>query len=149
LTELDSANLEAVRVLATHWSQHRFVSPMARTFADLLAVGPDDAGQPYVPWYRVVIADDEVVGFVLMLEPTPTHPIPYLWRFLIDRRHQRRGIGTRVLDLVTDRCRQRGDQVLRVHYGQGPGNPSPLYLNYGFVTTGRVLQTEIESVLRL
>lgn len=121
---------------------------MARTFANLLVIGPDDSGRPYEPWPRVVVADDEVVGFVVMLEPTPTHPVPYLWRLLIDRRHQRRGIGTRVLDLITDRYRQRGDQVLRVQYGQGPGNPSPLYVAHGFVPTGKVVDDEIEAILR-
>ncbi len=149
LVEVSGTNRDVVRTLATHWSQQRFVSPIARSFADILITDPDEAGQPNVPWFRAVAADDEIVGFVMMIEPAPTHPDPYLWRFLIDRRYQRRGIGTRVLDLVTAHCRQRGDQVLRVRYGQGRGNPSALYLSYGFVPTGRLDANELEAVLRL
>jgi RimJ/RimL family protein N-acetyltransferase len=149
LAELTPANVGAIGALATHWSQRRFVSPMARSFADIVATEHDEAVEPCVPWYRAVVADGDIAGFVMMIEPAPTHPDPYLWRLLIDRRHQRRGIGTRVLGLVTARYRERGDQALRVQYGQGRGNPSPLYRSYGFVPTGRIVDGEIEATLIL
>ncbi len=149
LVEVTAANRDEVRGLTTHWSQQRFVSPMARSFADIVAPDPDDAGEPAGVWHRAVTADDDVVGFVMMIEPSPTHPEPYLWRLLFDRHHQRRGIGTRVLDLVVDHCRQRGDQAVRVSYGQGPGNPGPFYLDYGFVPTGRIVGHEVEARLVL
>ena len=41
-----------------------------------------------------IVADGELAGFVMLAEATAYHPVPYLWRLgLIDRRHQRRGIG--------------------------------------------------------
>ncbi len=149
LAEIDFRNREALLALSTHWSQRRFVAPMTTSFAQVVANDHDETGEPYVPWYRAIVADGEIVGFVMMVEPAPTHPGPYLWRLLIDRRHQRRGIGTRVLDLVTARCRERGDHLLRVQYGQGRGNPSMLYLGYGFEPTGRIVDDEIEAALDL
>ncbi|MBA2317379.1 MAG: GNAT family N-acetyltransferase [Euzebyales bacterium] len=43
-----------------------------------------------------MVADQEIVGFVRLALRTPHHPEPYLWRLLIDRLHQRRGLGHRV-----------------------------------------------------
>ena len=57
-------------------------------------------GAPVVPWMRAIEADGELVGFVMLAITTEAHPEPYLWRFLIDRMHQRRGIGSAALDLV-------------------------------------------------
>ena len=36
-----------------------------------------------------------VVRPVMLALVTDAHPKPYLWRLLVDRRHQRRGIGRR------------------------------------------------------
>ena len=149
LIDVDYENCEAVAALTTHWSQRRFVSPMARWFTNLLDTGVDDHGGPYIPWFQAVIADDELVGAVVLLDSTPTHPTPYLWRLLIDRHHQRRSVGTGVLDLITARCCRRGDRALRVQYGQGRGNPSALYLGYGFEPTGRLVGGEVEALLPL
>jgi diamine N-acetyltransferase len=64
---------------------------------------------------------------------------------LIDRLHQRRGIGGRVLELATDECRRRGDRALVTSWGQGKGSPAPFYLAHGFVPTGQMLEDEIEG----
>ena len=57
---------------------------------------------------RAVYGDDELVGFVMLALVTAAHPEPYLWRLLVDRLHQRRGIGRRVLDLMVEECETRG-----------------------------------------
>jgi diamine N-acetyltransferase len=68
---------------------------------------------------------------------------------LIDRMHQRRGIGRRVLDLVVQACRERGDTHLDVCFKEGIGSPAPLYLGYGFVPTGEVIDDEIVARIAL
>jgi diamine N-acetyltransferase len=69
----------------------------------------------------------------------------YLWRFVIDRRHQRRGIGVRALETVVDQCRVWGVESLVVSWAPGRGSPAPLYLGRGFMATGKVEDGEIEA----
>ena len=73
------------------------------------------------------------------------HPEPYLWRLLIDRLHQRRGIGARVLDLIAEECLGMGDTTLLTSWGEGKGSPRPFYLRNGFEPTGRVMDGETEG----
>ncbi|MEQ1703972.1 MAG: GNAT family N-acetyltransferase [Ilumatobacteraceae bacterium] len=130
--------------LATHHSQERFVSPMAVSFRDALfpeaidTAWPKTGGEmvPVVPWMRGVLADGERAGFVMLAQATEHHPVPYLWRLLIDRRHQRRSLGRSVLDLLTDQLRRQGHTALMTSWGEGQGSPEPFYLGYGFVPTG-------------
>lgn len=68
---------------------------------------------------------------------------------MIDRCHQRRGIGRRVLDLVVDVVGAWGHHELDVSYVPGVGSPEPLYLGYGFVPTGNIIDGEIEARLQL
>lgn len=148
LVEIAEHNARDVLRLATHHSQQRFVAPMATSFVDALFPG-EDGGAAVVPWFRAVEADDELAGFVMLAERTDTSPEAYLWRLLIDRRHQRRGIGDRVLTRIVDRLRAEGDGSLLVSWSPGAGSPEPFYLARGFVPTGVVDDGEIEARLTL
>jgi RimJ/RimL family protein N-acetyltransferase len=149
LVEITEANLSEVTKLATHHSQERFVAPVSRSLAQAL-VPPLEKGALVVPWYRAVVADETIVGFVMLAEPDATMPHPYLWRLLIDRMHQRRGIGRKVLDLTVADRRAKNDKKLIVSYMPGRGSPEPLYRKYGFVPTGKVDDDrEIEASLDL
>ncbi|MET0458229.1 MAG: GNAT family N-acetyltransferase [Ilumatobacteraceae bacterium] len=148
LVEIDEHNGRGVLRLATHHTQERFVAPMAVSFVDAMFPG-EDGGEAIVPWFRAVEADDELAGFVMLAEPTAATPEPYLWRLLIDRRHQRRGIGDRVLTRLVDRLRAEGHQSLLVSWTPGPGGPEPFYLARGFVPTGVIDDGEIEARLAL
>ena len=110
---------------------------MAESFADALT--PEDVdGVPVVPWFRAIEADGELAGFVMLAERTAAHPEAYLWRLLIDRRHQRRGIGDRVLALLTDRLRAEGHGRCSSAGTPAPADPSRSTSPRGFVPTGRV-----------
>lgn len=148
LVEIERADLDDVLALSTHRSQERFVWSVARSLADAL-VPPTVHGERVVPWYRAVRADDNIVGFVMVaLSPTLTRP-PLLWRLLVDRMHQRRGIGGAVIDLVVDECRSWGAESLLVSWIPGKGSPEPMYLARGFVPTGNIDDGEIEARLTL
>ena len=134
--------------LATHRTQQRFVAPMPESFVDAL-VPEEVSGVPVVPWFRAIEADAELAGFVMLAERTAAHPEAYLWRLLIDRRHQRRGIGDRVLALLTAQLRAEGHETLLVSWHPGAGGPEPFYVARGFVPTGVVEDGEIEARLRL
>jgi RimJ/RimL family protein N-acetyltransferase len=144
LVEVTTDNERVVSKLTTHKTQEAFVAPMAWSFTDALFPEVVD-GAPLAPWMRAVIADDEVVGFVMLALRTDHHPEPYLWRLLIDRLHQRRGIGGRVLQLIADECRQMGDETLLTSWTEGKGSPRPFYIRNGFEPTGRVIDEETEA----
>jgi diamine N-acetyltransferase len=80
---------------------------------------------------------------------TDHHPEAYLWRLLIDRLHQRRGIGGRALDLVSEECRRMGDETLLTSWTEGKGSPRSFYLRNGFEPTGTVVDEETEARKRL
>lgn len=144
LVEVTVDNIRAVSGLVTHKTQERFVAPMHVSFRDALFPEVVD-GAPVVPWMRAVVADDVIVGFVMLALRTEHHPEPYLWRLLIDRSHQRRGIGGRVLELVEDAVRAMGDRTLLVSWGEGKGSPRPFYVARGFEPTGVVVDGETEA----
>ncbi len=148
LVEITADTARAVLALQTHHSQQRFVSPMPNSFADAL-FPPDVNRVPVTPWLRAIEADGELVGFMMIAEATAAHPDPYLWRFLVDRRHQRRGIGDRALTLLIERLRSEGHRRLLVSWHPGRGGPEPFYVQRGFVPTGVVEDGEIEAALEL
>jgi len=144
LVEVTVDNYRAVFKLRTHKTQEGMVAPMAASFRDVLFPEVVD-GAPLVPWMRAVKADDELVGFVMLAVTTEQLPEPYLWRLLMDRLHQRRGIGGRVLDLVADECRAMGDSTLMTSWEEGKGSPRPFYVRHGFEPTGEVIDGETEA----
>ena len=148
LVEVTTENVTTVVRLSTHRTQEEFVAPMLQSFADALFPEVVD-GAPVVPWMRAVVADDVIVGFVMVALSTEHHPEPFLWRLLIDRLHQRRGIGARILELVEAECVEMGDESLLTSWGEGKGSPRPFYLAHGFVPTGRVVDDETEGRKRL
>ena len=147
LGEITPATIRTVERLETHRSQQRFVSPISNSLARAL-VPPIENGAPLKPWMRSVDADGEIVGFVMLSMITDAHPDPYLWRLLVDRCHQRRGIGRVALDLVIAQAREWGADGLKVSWVDDEiGTPAPLYLAAGFVPTGEF--DEGETVARL
>ncbi|NND13419.1 MAG: GNAT family N-acetyltransferase, partial [Acidimicrobiia bacterium] len=141
LLAVDHMNMRDVAALRTHKSQEQFVAPVLMSFANALFPEPDD-GVPVEPWLRAVQADGELVGFVMLAARTDHQPEPYLWRMLIDRMHQRRGIGSTVLDQVVDECKRMGAGSLMVSWGEGRGSPGEFYLSHGFQPTGEMNGSE-------
>lgn len=141
-------NVLDVLGLEIGFSQRELVGPTAKSLAEIVAPPLDD-GHPIEPWYRAVVADGEVVGFALMVTPHPHRPYPYLWRFLIDRAHQRRGLGSIVVELLVDHWRQRGYDRLHLTFNpEVPGNPGPFYRRLGCTPTGNIIEGETELELR-
>jgi RimJ/RimL family protein N-acetyltransferase len=142
LVEITRDNLGRVERLATHHSQQRFVSTMQESFADALVPEVVD-GRPLVPWMRAIEADGEPVGFLMLAARTDVHPETFLWRLLVDARHQRRGIGHRALRLVAEHLASEGDIVLKTSWVEAPGGPEGFYRQLGFEPTGEIDDGEI------
>ena len=148
LRELTDANRDEVLALRLAPGQDRFVSSVAESIEEA-------AGYPQAsPWYRAVYAGDEPVGFVMLswdCVPQPPEIIGpwFLWKLIIDERHQRHGYGREVVRLVADLVRaEGGDELLTSHVPGGDGGPGPFYARLGFVPTGEV-DPEGEIILRL
>lgn len=148
LVGLDPDNVRELLELRTHRSQEDLVSPMSGSLADALGHLSGGDGR-VVPWPRAIAADGELVGFVMLAEPTGRRPDTYLWRLLIDRLHQRRGVGRRVLDAVIAQARDWDSPAVTVSWAPGPGSPEPFYRRAGFVPTGKVHDGEIQARLDL
>jgi diamine N-acetyltransferase len=137
LREITPAIEDAVLALRVTPAQEQFVSGVARSLIDA-ATQPDGH-----PWIRAVVADGSPVGFVMV--SWDVVPVPhqlwgpyYLWRLLIDARHQGRGHGTAAVGLVAEAVRAGGGDALFTSCGQGEGSPQPFYEALGFVPTGEV-----------
>ncbi len=139
LREIDDSNLRAICRLAVRPEQQGFVAPNAVSIAQ--------AHFAAHAWFRAIYVAETPVGFV-MLSDRPEKPEYFLWRFMIDARHQGAGIGRRAIELVLAHVRTRpGATHLLTSAVPGPGSPQPFYERLGFVATGEVDDGEV--VLRL
>jgi RimJ/RimL family protein N-acetyltransferase len=148
LVPLDDDNVAEFYPLATHHSQERFVRPLIRALAHV-AFPLHVRGLPFTSQSFGVRADGVPVGFVQLADCSATHDEPYVWRLIIDRWHQRRGIGTRVLQAAADRTRAAGHHTLLIAFGDGPGSPGPVYRAFGFEPIGEVVDGEVVARLAL
>ena len=93
------------------------------------------------PWSRAVCVGEEVVGFVMIswdVEPDPPETIGpwFLWKLVIDERHQGRGLAGQVVRAIADIVAAEGATELLTSYVDEPGGPAPFYEKLGFVDTG-------------
>ena len=127
--------------------QERFVGSVRDALADA-------AAYPHaMPWYRAVYAGDEPVGFVMLswnVPPAPPEIIGpwFLWKIVIDRRHQGRGYGAATVRLVADLVRAEGATELLTSYVAEEGGPAGFYERLGFTPTGD-LDDSGEVIVRL
>jgi diamine N-acetyltransferase len=145
LRPIDDSNRDAVLALRVSLAQGRFVSGVAESLAEA-AAEPDGRA---ISW--ALYADETPVGFVMVSDEVggPGYIAQYLWKLLVDERHQRRGYGTAALDLVVEYFRARpGVEVMWTSAGQGEGSPIPFYERYGFEQTGEIVFDD-EVLLRL
>jgi diamine N-acetyltransferase len=147
LVEITDEISEDVLRLRVAPGQERFVSSVGEALEEA-------ADYPQArPWYRAVCAGDELVGFVMVswnCEPQPPQIIGpwFLWKLLIDERHQHRGYGSAVVRQIADLVRAEGAAELLTSYVVGDGGPEDFYRRLGFEPTGE-LDENGEVILRL
>ena len=139
LRPVDDDNVQAVIDLSVADDQHEFVAPNVKSLAQAFATTK--------VWVRAVYAEDVPVGFV-MLSDDDEKPRYYLWRFMIDAKHQRRGIGREAMGLVHEYVRSRpgGDRIY-LSYVPEDGGPEEFYKSLGYEDTGVEHDGELEAVL--
>ncbi len=147
LREISEDTVIDVVRLRVEPEQDKFVAENAVSLAQALFA-------PYA-WYRAIYSGETPVGFVMLsddslLADRPEKPEIGIWRFMVDQRYQRQGIGEAALRLVVDHARSRGIfSKLSVSYVPGEGSPVGLYQRIGFEHTGEVDEDELVMELRL
>jgi diamine N-acetyltransferase len=139
LREITKETLRDVTRLKVNPNQERLVATNAESIAEAHF-------SPGIAWFRGIYAGDTPVGFVMLEDNAPKESY-YLWRFMIDARYQKSGIGQRALELVFDYVKTRpAGRVLTTSCVPGEGSPGPFYEKMGFVYTGE--EDEGELVMR-
>jgi diamine N-acetyltransferase len=146
LREVTDENRAAAVALRVCPAQERFVAGVAESLQDA------ESSPEARPWYRVVYARGEPVGFVMLSEgASGDERYPwrhFLWRLLIDERFQRLGFGTETMGALVEELSARADADCLVTTAvPGDGSPVGFYEHYGFVRTDQIFEGEI--VLRL
>ena len=147
LREIDHETVVTIVKPSVSESQKGFVAPNAVSLAQ--ALFSEEA------WYRAINAEDEPVGLVMLYDeslgtPPPEAPGVGVWRFMVDERHQGRGIGRQAMRRVIDHVRAKGVFTTpEPSYGPGPGCPEPFEASMGLRPTGRMDDDEVVLELAL
>ncbi len=147
LREITAETVRAVMQLAVADDQNRFVAPNAWSLGQAL-FSPE-------AWYRAIYCEEEPVGFVMLSDQSRVVPIVEdpkveVWRFMVDARHQHKGIGRAAMRLIIEHVRRRGlFRALGISYVPGEGSPEQFYRSLGFRPTGEVDDGEIVMTLSL
>jgi GNAT superfamily N-acetyltransferase len=147
LREITDANRDAVIAIHGGPAEGRFVTSVADSI-QAAAETPEGS-----PWYRAVYLDGEPVGFVMLswdVTPDPPDIIGpwFLWKLIVDERHQGRGIGRAILAEVVRLIRAEGATELFTSHVVAEGGPDGFYERLGFVPTGE-FDPDGERILRL
>ena len=138
-------NLDAVLQLQVAAAQSRFVASVERSLAQVA----------YEPAGRAVALFDgeEAVGMMLLydarLDKVKPAPQLYVWRILVDARHQGRGLGRLAMAWVVDEARRLGLAEVGLSHVDAPDHPGPFYEKLGFAYTGEVDAGERKMILLL
>lgn len=147
LEEIGDGNRAAVLAVRLAPGQEQFVSSVRESLAEA------EQYPQARPWYRAVVADGTLAGFVMVswdAEPAPPEIIGpwFLWKLLIDERYQGRGYGAEVVRQIVELVRAEGAAELLTSYVPLPGGPAGFYERLGFVPTGDVDENG-EVIMRL
>src|SRR5690554_3922777 len=127
LAELSPENLPAACRLPPAPGQKAPVAPVVFSIAEAY-VNP-------TAWPRVILLDDEVVGFV-MGNFDPHNAIEAfragIWRLNVSESARFRGVGRFAVNAVAEEARRRGATGITVLWEPGPDGPEEFYLKLGF-----------------
>jgi histidinol dehydrogenase len=143
--EVTADNLLAVGKLEVAPGQRTFVATNPWSLAQ---VAHEPAGRA-----AALYDGDAPVGLVLLYDERQDKDEPanqlYVWRLMVDARHQRRGIGRQAMAWVIEQARQGGYASVGLTHWPDEGHAGPFYEGLGFSYTGEVDKGEQMMVLRL
>jgi diamine N-acetyltransferase len=105
-------------------------------------------------WFRAIHAGEQLVGFVMLYDPTlvdaPEEPDFFLWRLMIDQAQQGKGYGHAAVEALVAHVRNRpaATRLLVSHVKGAPRLPA-FYASLGFAYTGAEEDGELVMERRL
>lgn len=129
LREITAATVRAICGLEVAKEQRGYVVPVAVSIAQAHF-------EPRAT-FQAIYAGDEPVGFILWRDGDGPDVI-YLWRFMIDRRHQGKGYGRAALEQAFALLKARGVVVLSTSVVRGEHGPLGFYLSAGFIEANEI-----------
>jgi diamine N-acetyltransferase len=145
LVELSATTIVAVNNLSLKPGQEQYLAPVSYAIAGTVA-------NPATSWQRVVLDNDEVVGFVSAnfdLDAPQDHFRSVLWRINVDADDQGRGVGRFAVQKLLEEARNRGMDHVDVIYEAGEGGPQAFFERVGFTPVGETEYGEVIAEIRL
>jgi diamine N-acetyltransferase len=136
LREITGDNLKAVLGLSVAEEQKQ-VYPRSNAYSIAEALYPPDEDPV---WFRAVYAGETPVGFIMTSE-VPERGEYFLWRLMIDARHQGKGYGSRAVEALIERIKSNPKaKELVTSYWESNDDAGVFYRRMGFEYTGEVLR---------
>ncbi|MGV7961566.1 GNAT family N-acetyltransferase [Photorhabdus tasmaniensis] len=127
LTDVNQDNYEDVCDLTVADHQYEYVADNTWSLVE----------SKFNPSYqtRTICLDDKPVGFFMWVPETDRRVS--IWRFMVDRHYQNKGIGRKAMLLALDEIR-RTDGLEEIEICYKPNNPIArnFYSSFGFVEVG-------------
>jgi len=145
LEELSAATIVGANTLTLKPGQEQFVAPVSHSIAEAYV-------NPATAWPRVVLEDDEVVGFIMgNFDPDAQEDIfrGCIWRMNVAADAQGRGIGRFAVHALADEARSRGFDRITVIYEPGEAGPAAFFERIGFVQIDETPYGETVAALSL
>lgn len=127
LVEVNKSNYEAVCDLDVTKEQEEYVA------CNMWSIVEATFNQGHVT--RAINLNSEAVGFFMWVKETPTKVS--IWRFMVDQKHQYKGIGRKALSLALSEIKQDAE-LTEIEICYNPKNPvaKDFYSSFGFVEIG-------------
>ncbi|MFT4215249.1 MAG: GNAT family N-acetyltransferase [Microbacterium sp.] len=145
LVELSAATIVAVNNMSLKPGQEQYLAPTSYAVAGAVV-------NPTTAWQRVVLDDDQVVGFVSANfdhDAPQEHFRSVLWRINVDADDQGRGVGRFAIEKLLDEARARGMDRVNVIYEAGQGGPEAFFERVGFTPVDETEYGEVVAEIRL
>jgi diamine N-acetyltransferase len=145
LEELNAGNIVAANSLTLKPGQEQFVAPVSHSIAEAYV-------NPSTAWPRVVLEDDDVVGFIMGSFDPDAHEPEFrscIWRMNVAATAQGHGVGRFAVHALADEARHRGFDQLTVIYERGDDGPEAFFAHIGFVPFSETQYGDAVAALRL
>ena len=145
LEELTAKTIVAARNLSLKKGQEAFIAPETYVHAE-------DQIDPAASWPRVVMDDDDVVGYIMgTFDPNAAEDFlkAALWKVNVEAKAQGKGVGRFAVDALADEARRRGFHQLTVVWASGEAGPEEFFKAIGFTIVGQTPYGENLGALKL
>ncbi len=142
LKEITNDNLGEIMKLAVHDDQKDQVAPNSVSIAQ--------GHYSDIAWFRGIYSDEVPVGFVMLEvdEPKNDH---WIWRFMIDKNHQGKGLGKAATDKIIEffKTETNATKIVLSYVPKDQNDAGGFYKKLGFNETGEIDDGEVVMELIL